>query len=80
MTTLQMLQRAIESRANMNAIDAWNTNSGDVQRFLAQKGISLDEAELIVGHLKKDGYGVTTPPTEFVEIMRQKVIDKLLSE
>lgn len=77
MTTLQMLQKAIESNAEMNALGAWSLNIGDLERFLQGNGIGVKEASLMIEHLNGGKPGSSEPPPAFVEIMKQRVINSM---
>ena len=81
MTTLQRLQKTIECKALFEATKLWNVNHGEVKRFMEEKRLSLNEVDLIISGMKsnagRDGVG-SSPPAEFVEVMKQKVIDRMM--
>jgi hypothetical protein len=74
MTTLQLLARKIEEKAACFASSEWSRQSNDVLDFLSQKGISIEDAKIILDNRNSE------PPNEFIESAKTRIIVKLLED
>ncbi len=75
-----MLSKRIDEEAKFLAAGAWSSKINDLHSYLKSKGISKDEALIMLEALREIANPSEKIPEEFIEEIKKQIISKMLKK